>query len=89
MDLPRAHVDYVAEIPTGSWALFRRENYVSVALRCPLCFYANRVGAEVHAIANDGTVTPSFVCWRVDLGACTWHVSLRLLDWDAGIERTV
>lgn len=89
MDIPRAVVENIAEIPTGSWALFRRENYVSVALRCPVCFHANRVGVGVHEIDHEGTVTPSFVCWRVEKGLCTWHVSLRLLDWDEGIGRTV
>lgn len=47
---------------------------------CPQCLLAMSVGGErfgsVHAIDDDGRVSPSLVCPR-----CSWHVFVKLESW--------
>lgn len=38
-----------------------------------------RMSADVHTIAPDGTVTPSYVC---TVTGCTFHEWVRLIGWD-------
>jgi hypothetical protein len=37
--------------------------------------------SDVHTIAADGTVTPSYVCVAT---GCTFHEMVRLVGWDPG-----
>jgi hypothetical protein len=46
-----------------------------VSIKCPLC---GRGMSVPHAIAADGTLTPSVVC---PYEYCTWHEYVRLGGW--------
>lgn len=62
----------------GTWNLLRIGAKRSATFNCRAC---KRVGFLVdHAIAPDGTVTPSVVCPSV---GCTFHEFIRLEGWDA------
>ena len=92
MNLPRVEVRHLNDIPAGQWALFQRHepasSYVCVIVRCPVCVHLMTLSKRVHEVGPEGGVTPSLVCWGVDLGKCSWHVSVRLLGWDPSIART-
>lgn len=41
--------------------------------------HTTRLTSFVHRVAADGSVSPSYVC---PVKGCTFHVFVRLLDWD-------
>jgi hypothetical protein len=43
--------------------------------------HTTRLSGAIHAVAADGTVTPSYVC---PVGGCTFHEWVRLDGWDPG-----
>lgn len=45
---------------------------------CPTCRRGVSIAKDVHAIAPDGTVTPSFVCKQY---GCTFHEHIVLVGW--------
>jgi hypothetical protein len=45
---------------------------------CPDCGKVSLVGRN-HDVAAGGVASPSFVCLYLP---CTWHVFVRLADWD-------
>lgn len=49
----------------------------SAIVRCPGCGKTSSLG-PLHTVADDGTVTPSFVCPHAP---CPFHEWVRLLDW--------
>ena len=55
-----------------------------------LCTCANghttRMTGSIHRVAEDGTVTPSYVC---PVGGCTFHDWVRLVGFDATHEYRV
>lgn len=53
---------------------------VYVEVCCPACGVHLMLSRENHAIAADGTITPSLVCSNAHDG-CTWHVYGRLEGW--------
>ncbi len=55
-----------------------RRYFVEVC--CPDCGVHLMLSHENHAIAPDGTVTPSLVCSNTH-DACAWHVFARLEGW--------
>ncbi len=83
MNLPR--VPNYDDTNRGVWSPFvygpeRRQGAVVV---CPDCGGGMSVGGgnvfgSSHAIAGDGTVTPSVVC---PYAGCSWHVFVRLEGW--------
>jgi len=89
MDLPRDEVLHLKDIQPGHWGIFRNDDYGCVVMRCPICLALETVSARVHEIAPNGTCSPSFVCWRVAKGGCTFHVMARLIGWEASIKRTI
>lgn len=72
--------------PPGTWFVFKRSKlhehmhikHGHVALVCPDCRGALTISSKVHAIAEDGIVSPSFVCTRP---GCSFHTFIRLADW--------
>lgn len=91
MDLSRADVPHLRDIPPGGWAVFRNEpleDYTCVVMRCPVCLTLETVSVHIHLIGQDGTCSPSLVCWRVKGGGCTFHEHVRLAGWDPAIQRT-
>lgn len=54
---------------------------VAVFVTCPIC---HRTSTILHAIAADGTLSPSLVCGHVKTHKCSWHVFARLEGWDGG-----
>ena len=75
---PKLTWDYATRYrkPDG---LFWAESDQDIAM-CT-CGYGHtcRMTARVHAVAVDGTVTPSYVC---PVTGCTFHVMVRLEEWD-------
>jgi hypothetical protein len=53
----------------GMW----NRNNGHIVLRCPVC--KNTPSFDAHTIADDGTVSPSFVCTAP---ACTFHDFVKL-----------
>jgi hypothetical protein len=69
--------DYATRLRhAGRWACRSGED---LAL-CTCAFgHTTRLTGYVHAVAADGTVTPSYVC---PVTGCTFHEYVRLVDWD-------
>jgi hypothetical protein len=76
----------MVELPKGDWdkrgtwhpSIARPKQgppIVSALLCCPKCAIDGDLGN--HAIAPDGTVTPSCVCRD-----CGWHDNVKLIGWD-------
>ena len=60
----------------GSWFPVKRENGErSAMLLCPKC---GKAAGLSHAIADDGTVSPSVVC---PYDGCDFHEFIRIMDW--------
>jgi hypothetical protein len=72
MIIPRRTGD---DMQRGPWwnGLQRLHCKRTAMVRCPCGEY---LGLQDHAIADDGTVTPSVVCPR-----CDWHHNLKLEGW--------
>jgi hypothetical protein len=49
-------------------------------IRCPSCNKVSLLRSSVHAVADDGTVTPSYVC---PYPPCAFHEWVRLEGWPA------
>lgn len=65
-------------VPAGTWVAARRTDGARTAwLVCPKCSKAIVLG-KCHAIASDGTVSPSFVCTHA---GCTFHEFIVLENW--------
>jgi hypothetical protein len=67
----------------GKWNVianprYRRNHWCEFT--CPFGHGAT-LAKNVHKIATDGTVSPSFVCPRATDEGCTFHEFVRLLDW--------
>lgn len=81
-----ARADDDAPPAPGTWFTFPRsalervkhERHGHVAVVCPLCHDALTLSREIHTVADDGTVSPSFVCTRP---GCTFHRFIRLGGW--------
>ena len=66
----------------GTWGIGGTDGQRTWAcFTCPKCEERYAVGYRRHAIAEDGTVSPSFVC--VTPG-CTFHEYIRLVGWNLG-----
>lgn len=72
--IPRAD----ANDDQGCWWPVERDGIQRAVINCPQCGEGAYLG---HAIAADGTVTPSVVCPGK---GCGWHVFAQLADWDGG-----
>lgn len=70
----------------GTWFTFPRSSLENVkhprhghvAVVCPICHGTLTLSSAIHKVANDGTVSPSFVCTKV---GCTFHTFIRLAGW--------
>jgi len=66
------------EFTRGSWKPFTKATgEPSAAFTCPVCGTTGMLFD--HAIAPDGTVTPSVVCPKE---GCTFHEMIRLEGWN-------
>ncbi len=72
--IPRSSIPNELDAPRGSWWRASLSPIV-VSLKCPSC---GRSMCIPHAIAADGTVTPSVICPYEN---CGWHVFVRLGGW--------
>lgn len=75
---PRTKAHYACDMEPGEWkpAIDASNGKRSASIVCPLCKQRSWLD---HAIADDGTVSPSIVC---PTEGCTFHVAGRLLSWD-------
>lgn len=77
------HLD-VDDLLPGEWMPVRGNQMVLAMIRCPVCLRTQCLvrtdGAEGHTIDAEGHVTPSIVC---AIAGCTFHVTGKLLDWNA------
>jgi hypothetical protein len=94
IEIPRSGVAKASEAPAGTWwrtdrvvetPKGREVTASLINIKCPECLKTSSLqvlaeGGTVvgHAIAQDGTVTPSIVCPH---RPCAWHVHGRLLEW--------
>lgn len=74
--LPRSSIPACDDAPRGTW--WKTGELVSI--KCALCGRCATLRSSQggHAIAADGTASPSVVC---PYDACSWHVFVKLVDW--------
>ena len=81
------HADqHVEPVPPLSWDYAKRIRRKppwdkDLALTTCRSGHTLRMTGDVHTIAADGTVTPSYVCVAT---GCTFHEMVRLVGWDPG-----
>lgn len=84
MDFARADSEVTAA--PGTWFTYPRssldnvkhERHGHVAVVCPDCRGTVTLSSAVHSVADDGTVSPSFVCTKA---GCLFHTFIRLGGW--------
>lgn len=68
----------VARMPSGTYRRARPNAHSHGMLSCPTCGETSTISRRVHSVADDGTVTPSYVC---PYPPCTFHAFVVLDDW--------
>lgn len=71
--------------PAGRWWYEGPEHHRIVVCCCPECGVDSTMALAVHSVANDGTVSPSYVCPHAP---CGFHQAVRLGDWTPPDGRT-
>lgn len=81
-----AHADSDASATPGTWFTYPRSSlgnvkhprHGHVAVVCPICHGTLTLSHAIHDVADDGTVSPSFVCTKP---GCSFHTYIRLAGW--------
>lgn len=81
-----ARAESAAAAAPGTWFTFphsalervKHARHGHVAVICPECRRTLTLSVEVHAVADDGAVSPSFVC---TVPGCLFHTFIRLAGW--------
>lgn len=74
-----------ASSPLGQYWYEGPDHNKIIVCNCPTCGVDSQMALPVHSIANDGSVSPSYVCPQP---GCTFHEAVKLGDWTPPDRRT-